>query len=73
MSETFDASVRASDPTVSAWVAANAGSGKTHVLVQRVIRAYEGYGRQQQELPLAMGDGERDPKGEPARVVRPTQ
>ncbi len=29
---------RASDPKVSAWVSANAGSGKTHVLVQRVIR-----------------------------------
>jgi hypothetical protein len=28
----------ASDPGVSAWVAANAGSGKTHVLAQRVIR-----------------------------------
>jgi ATP-dependent helicase/nuclease subunit A len=28
----------ASDPHVSAWVAANAGSGKTHVLAQRVIR-----------------------------------
>src|SRR6202167_6132686 len=27
----------ASDPNVSAWVAANAGSGKTHVLAQRVI------------------------------------
>ena len=26
-----------SDPSVSAWVAANAGSGKTHVLAQRVI------------------------------------
>jgi ATP-dependent helicase/nuclease subunit A len=26
-----------SDPEVSAWVAANAGSGKTHVLAQRVI------------------------------------
>jgi ATP-dependent helicase/nuclease subunit A len=26
-----------SNPAVSAWVAANAGSGKTHVLVQRVI------------------------------------
>src|SRR5579871_978147 len=25
------------DPDVSAWIAANAGSGKTHVLVQRVI------------------------------------
>jgi ATP-dependent helicase/nuclease subunit A len=29
---------RASDPTGSAFVSANAGSGKTHVLVQRVIR-----------------------------------
>jgi ATP-dependent helicase/nuclease subunit A len=29
---------RASDPDVSAFVAANAGSGKTHVLVSRVIR-----------------------------------
>jgi ATP-dependent helicase/nuclease subunit A len=28
----------ASDPEVSAWVAANAGSGKTHVLAQRVIK-----------------------------------
>jgi ATP-dependent helicase/nuclease subunit A len=28
----------ASDPTSSAWVSANAGSGKTHVLTQRVIR-----------------------------------
>src|SRR6201994_3320373 len=33
-----DAQVRASDPTSSAFVSANAGSGKTHVLVQRVIR-----------------------------------
>jgi ATP-dependent helicase/nuclease subunit A len=29
---------RASDPGASAWVNANAGSGKTHVLVDRVIR-----------------------------------
>src|ERR1700716_3454095 len=29
---------RASDPGSSAFVSANAGSGKTHVLVQRVIR-----------------------------------
>jgi ATP-dependent helicase/nuclease subunit A len=29
---------QASDPCVSAWVSANAGSGKTHVLAQRVIR-----------------------------------
>ena len=28
----------ASDPDASAWVSANAGSGKTHVLAQRVIR-----------------------------------
>src|SRR3954470_5082706 len=33
-----DAQVRASDPATSAFVSANAGSGKTHVLVQRVIR-----------------------------------
>jgi ATP-dependent helicase/nuclease subunit A len=30
--------IAASDPATSAWVAANAGSGKTHVLAQRVIR-----------------------------------
>jgi ATP-dependent helicase/nuclease subunit A len=30
--------VEASDPSISAWVCANAGSGKTHVLAQRVIR-----------------------------------
>ncbi len=30
--------LEASNPQVSAWVAANAGSGKTHVLAQRVIR-----------------------------------
>ena len=29
---------RASDPAASSWVAANGGSGKTHVLSQRVIR-----------------------------------
>ena len=29
---------RASNPKVSAWVSANAGSGKTHVLAQRVLR-----------------------------------
>jgi ATP-dependent helicase/nuclease subunit A len=29
---------QASDPDACAWVAANAGSGKTHVLAQRVIR-----------------------------------
>jgi ATP-dependent helicase/nuclease subunit A len=33
-----DPQARASDPTSSAWVTANAGSGKTHVLVQRVLR-----------------------------------
>ena len=33
-----DTQQRASDPAASAFVSANAGSGKTHVLVQRVIR-----------------------------------
>ena len=36
--EVLDVQTTASDPLVSAWVAANAGSGKTHVLAQRVIR-----------------------------------
>src|SRR5215510_5424268 len=34
----LDVQRTASDPAASAWVAANAGSGKTHVLAQRVIR-----------------------------------
>ncbi len=34
----IDVQHRASDPAVSAWVSANAGAGKTHVLAQRVIR-----------------------------------
>ena len=33
-----DAQTRASNPAASSFVSANAGSGKTHVLVQRVIR-----------------------------------
>src|SRR3569623_115514 len=33
-----DASMTASDPEVSAWVAANAGSGKTYTLANRVAR-----------------------------------
>jgi ATP-dependent helicase/nuclease subunit A len=33
-----DTQARASDPASSSFVSANAGSGKTHVLVQRVIR-----------------------------------
>jgi ATP-dependent helicase/nuclease subunit A len=32
------AQLNASDPAVSAWVAANAGSGKTYVLARRVVR-----------------------------------
>lgn len=36
--ETKQAQGRASDPDVSAWVSANAGSGKTFVLSRRVIR-----------------------------------
>ena len=35
---TQDYQKRASDPQVSAWVSAHAGSGKTHVLTQRVVR-----------------------------------
>ncbi|MBE7219637.1 MAG: double-strand break repair helicase AddA, partial [Caulobacteraceae bacterium] len=37
-SDTLTRQHRASDPMSSAWVSANAGSGKTHVLTQRVVR-----------------------------------
>lgn len=36
--ETLALQAKASDPRHSAWVSANAGSGKTHVLSQRVMR-----------------------------------
>jgi len=36
--EILRAQQEASDPSASAWIAANAGSGKTYVLTQRVIR-----------------------------------
>ena len=36
--DTLAAQTRAADPGATAWVSANAGSGKTHVLTQRVIR-----------------------------------
>jgi ATP-dependent helicase/nuclease subunit A len=36
--ETVARQRRASDPAASAWVSANAGSGKTYVLAQRVVR-----------------------------------
>ena len=32
------AQLKASDPSATVWVNANAGSGKTHVLVDRVVR-----------------------------------
>lgn len=35
---TLEKQHRASDPASSVWVSANAGSGKTHVLTQRVVR-----------------------------------
>lgn len=36
--ETSRRQMRAATPSISAWVSANAGSGKTHVLSQRVVR-----------------------------------
>ncbi len=36
--QTREAQARAADPSLSLWVSANAGSGKTHVLTERVIR-----------------------------------
>jgi len=44
-----------------------------HQLVQRIIRAYEGFGRQQPELPLVLGDGEGERKQEPVRAAQQTQ
>ncbi len=38
LADTVAAQALASDPTASAWVSANAGAGKTHVLKQRVLR-----------------------------------
>ena len=35
---TISAQHKASDPRATVWVSANAGSGKTHVLAQRVVR-----------------------------------
>ena len=35
---TYQRQIEASSPNRSAWVSANAGSGKTHVLAQRVVR-----------------------------------
>ena len=32
------AQVVAAEPTQSVWVSANAGTGKTHVLIQRILR-----------------------------------
>jgi ATP-dependent helicase/nuclease subunit A len=37
-SQTQQNQLKASDPALSAWVSAHAGSGKTHVLSQRVVR-----------------------------------
>lgn len=38
ISQTTDKQRKAAHPAASAWVSANAGSGKTYVLVQRIIR-----------------------------------
>ena len=38
LQETTRRQIRAADPAVSAWVSANAGTGKTHVLSARVLR-----------------------------------
>jgi phosphate starvation-inducible protein PhoH and related proteins len=36
-----------------------------HHLVQRIIRAYDSFGRQQSELPLGLGEGEQQPAPKP--------
>ena len=59
------AQLKASDPAATAWVNANAGSGKTHVLVDRVIRLMlDGHGALAHHVPhLHQGGGRRN--GEP--------
>ena len=53
LSETVVASQRqASDPAASVWVRANAGSGKTHVLTERVMRLLLGGVRPEEILCL---------------------
>ena len=38
LAETQRSQATAADPAVSAWVSANAGTGKTHVLTMRLLR-----------------------------------
>jgi ATP-dependent helicase/nuclease subunit A len=38
LKETQRSQAAAADPSTSAWVSANAGTGKTHVLTMRVLR-----------------------------------
>src|ERR1700759_4969953 len=52
MSATGDPSQRASDPNVSAWVAANAGAGKPYTLANRVARLLLADARPQRILCL---------------------
>ncbi len=49
---TRDASIIASDPEISAWVAANAGAGKTYTLANRVARLLLGGARPEKILCL---------------------
>src|SRR5277367_5882237 len=52
MSAAMNASGRASDPALSAWVAANAGAGKTYTLANRVTRLLLANARPQRILCL---------------------
>src|ERR1700758_1511640 len=47
-----DDSIIASDPEISAWVAANAGAGKTYTLANRVARLLLGGAKPQKILCL---------------------
>ena len=50
--EASEAQVRAADPTASTWLGANAGSGKTRVLTDRVARLLLGDARPEHILCL---------------------
>ena len=57
--------IEAADPDVSAFVSANAGSGKTHVLAQRVINLLLTRLRSGQDPLHHLHQGRRRQHGEP--------
>ena len=70
--ETIANQNKAADPKDSVWVSANAGSGKTHVLTERVIRLLlDGTDPSENSLPdLYQGSRRGDAKPRFCTIVR---